>query len=107
MVMAYVARFGWLVLLAAGATWSRPWRTLRDMAAVDGAAPAAPRVHVVWPLAWPLLGAAALLVLVLSLTEVPATVLIQPLRPQSIVPMLMTWVHMHHYDAMIEASLLL
>jgi ABC-type Fe3+ transport system permease subunit/sugar lactone lactonase YvrE len=107
MVMAYVARFGWLVLLAAGATWSRPWRTLRDMAAVDGAGPGRTALHVVWPLAWPLLVAATLLVLVLSLTEVPATVLIQPLRPQSIIPMLMTWVHIINYDSMIEASLLL
>ena len=62
MVMAYVARFGWLVLLAAGATWSPRWRTLRDMAAVDGAGPGRAALHVVWPLAWPLLVASTLLV---------------------------------------------
>ena len=106
-VMAYVARFGWLALLAAAVTRSRPWRTLRDLAAVDGAAPVAAATHVVWPLAWPLLGAAAVLVAVLSLTEVPATVLISPLRPQPLVPMLMTWVHMQRYDDMLEASLVL
>jgi DNA-binding beta-propeller fold protein YncE len=47
------------------------------------------------------------LVGVLSLTEVPATVLISPLRPQPLIPMLMGWVHMLRYDDMIEGSLLL
>ena len=48
-----------------------------------------------------------MLVAVLSLTEVPATVLISPLRPQPLVPMLMTWVHMLRYDDMLEGSLML
>jgi ABC-type Fe3+ transport system permease subunit len=107
MVMAYLGRFGWLALLAAAATWSRPWRQLRAQAAVDGAGPSAAARHVVWPLAWPLVVGAALLVLVLSLTEVPATVLAAPHRPPQIVPMLMTWVHTLESDPMIEASLLL
>lgn len=107
MVMAYLARFGWLVLLAAGVTWGRPWQRLREMAAVDGAGPGQVARHVVWPLAWPLLLASGVLVMILSLTEVPATVLISPLRPQPIVPMLMTWVHTLESDPMIEASLLL
>ena len=106
-VMAYVARFGWLALLAAAVTRSRPWRPLREVAAVDGAGDVQTAWGVVLPLAWPLLGAAAVLVAVLSLTEVPATVLISPLRPQPLVPMLMTWVHMQRYDDMLEASLLL
>ena len=106
-VMAYVARFGWLALLAAAVTRSRAWRPLRELAAVDGAGDLQTAAHVVWPLARPLLAASALLVAVLSLTEVPATVLISPLRPQPIVPMLMTWVHMQRYDDMLEASLLL
>lgn len=106
-VMAYFARFGWLALLAAAVTTAAPWRAVRDMAALDGASDLRAAAHVVWPLAWPLLGASAVLVMVLSLTEVPATVLISPLRPQPLVPMLMTWVHMLRYDDMIEASLLL
>ena len=106
-VMAYLARFGWLALLAAGATRSRPWRQVRELADLDGATAAQAARHVVWPLAWPVLAASALLVGVLSLTEVPATVLISPLRPQPIVPMLMGWVHMLRYDDMIEGSLLL
>jgi DNA-binding beta-propeller fold protein YncE len=46
-------------------------------------------------------------VTILSLSEVPATVLISPQRPQMLVPMLMTWLHMLRYDAMIEVSLIL
>ena len=106
-VMAYFARFGWLALLAAAVTRSRPWRPLREVAAVDGATDWRAALHVVGPLAWPLLAAAAVLVAVLSLTEVPATVLISPLRPQPLIPMLMTWVHMQRYDDMLEGSLLL
>lgn len=106
-VMAYLARFGWLALLAAGVTRSRPWRQVRELADLDGATPAQSARHVLWPLAWPVLAASALLVGVLSLTEVPATVLISPLRPQPLVPMLMGWVHMLRYDDMIEGSLLL
>ena len=45
--------------------WSRPWRAVRDMAAVDGAGDGRAAAHVVWPLAWPLLAAAAVLVMVL------------------------------------------
>jgi iron(III) transport system permease protein len=106
-VMAFVGRFGWMALLAAGLSWSRPWRELRDLSSVDGATPAQTAWHVIWPLAWPILGASAMLVMILSLTEVPATVLISPQRPQPLIPMLMTWVHMLRYDAMIEGSLLL
>ena len=90
-----------------GATWSPRWRGLRDLAAVDGAGPVRTAASVVWPLAWPLLVAAGVLVMVLGLTEVPATLLISPQRPPMLTPMLMTWVHMLRYDAMIEASLLL
>jgi DNA-binding beta-propeller fold protein YncE/ABC-type Fe3+ transport system permease subunit len=108
-VMAYVARFGWLALLAAAATRTRPWRQVRELAAVDGAGDLRAATQVVWPLAWPTLGAAAVLVGILALTEVPATVLISPLSEnfRPIVPLLMTWVHMLRYDDMLEASLLL
>ncbi|HEV2293584.1 MAG TPA: hypothetical protein VGR35_06995 [Tepidisphaeraceae bacterium] len=106
-VMAYVGRFGWIVLAAAAATWGRPWRELRDLAAVDGAGFVQTARSVIWPLAWPILGASAVLVAILSLTEVPATVLLAPQRPPMLTPLLMTWVHMLRYDAMIEGSLLL
>jgi len=106
-VMALLGRFAWIALLGARMTWTRPWQELRDLAALDGAGPMRSALHVIWPLAWPILAAAGLVVMVLSLSEVPATVLISPQRPQPLIPMLMTWVHMLRYDSMIEGSLLL
>lgn len=106
-VFAYVGRFGWLALAASRGVWSKPWRELRDVAAIDGASAWRTSTGVLWPLAWPTLIAAGLLVGALSMTEVPATVLIFPQNPQVLTPTLMTWVHMSHYDPMIEASLLM
>ena len=106
-VMADIGRFGWIALLAGLATWSPRWRSLRDLAAVDGAGSARTAWSVVLPLAWPILLAAGVLVMVLALTEVPATLLILPQRPPMLTPMLMTWVHMLRYDAMIEGALLI
>ena len=105
--IAYVGRFGWLALAASRGVWSKPWRELRDMASVDGASSWRTSTGVVWPLAWPTLVAGGLLVGALSMTEVPATVLIFPQNPQVLTPTLMTWVHMAHFDPMIEASLLM
>jgi ABC-type Fe3+ transport system permease subunit/DNA-binding beta-propeller fold protein YncE len=106
-VMAFLARFGWVALVAGQSTWSPRWKGLRDLAAVDGAGPIGIARTVVWPLAWPLLLASGVLVMALSLTEVPATLLLSPQRPPMLTPMLMTWVHMLRYDPMIEASLML
>jgi ABC-type Fe3+ transport system permease subunit len=106
-VMAYVGRFGWLALAGARGTWTRPWKELRDMASLDGAGVARTARSVVWPLSWPTLLAGAMLVGALSLTEVPATVLLFPANPQVLTPTLMTWVHMARFDPMIEASLLM
>jgi iron(III) transport system permease protein len=106
-VIAYVGRFGWLAIAAGRGVWSRPWRELREVASIDGAGPLRTAVSVVWPLAWPTLVAGGLLVGALSLTEVPATVLLLPQNPQVLTPTLMTWVHMARFDPMIEASLLM
>jgi ABC-type Fe3+ transport system permease subunit len=106
-VIAYVGRFGWLAVAAGRGTWSRPWVELRDMASVDGAGRLRTASGVIWPLAWPMLLAGGLIVGALSLTEVPATVLLMPQNPQVLTPTLMTWVHMVRYDSMIEASLLM
>ncbi len=106
-VVAYLGRFGWLAVAGARSTWGRPWRDLRAMAAVDGAGTLATAARVVWPMAWPTLAAGAVLVGALSLTEVPATVLLFPQNPQVLTPTLMTWVHMARFDPMIEASLLM
>src|SRR3982751_2255155 len=56
---------------------------------------------------WPVVAACGVLVMLLSMTEVPATVLLNPLRPQVFVPQLMTWVHTLRDDDMLEGSLLL
>lgn len=106
-VLAFLARFGWVAMVAGQTTWSPHWKGLRDLAAMDGAGAVRTASSVLWPLAWPVLLAASVLVMALCLTEVPATLLISPQRPPMLTPMLMTWVHMLRYDAMIEASLLL
>jgi len=101
-VIAFVARFGWIAMLAGELTHRGVYKPLREMAAVEGAGPIATAWYVVLPQAWPSLLAAAVLVATLSLTEVPASAL---LTPPSIVPMMLTWVHMQMYGPMIEASL--
>jgi ABC-type Fe3+ transport system permease subunit len=106
-VIAYVGRFGWLALAGGRATWSRSWQELRDMAAVDGAGAFRTAMSVVWPLSWPTLVAGALLVGALSMTEVPATVLLFPVNPQVLTPRLMTWLHQLRSDSMIEAALMM
>jgi ABC-type Fe3+ transport system permease subunit len=106
-VIAYLGRYGWLAVAAGRGAWTRPWRELRDMANLDGANDLWAAVSVIWPLAWPVLLAGGLLVGALSLTEVPATVLLFPQHPQVLTPTLMTWLHMAHYNSMIEASLLM
>jgi ABC-type Fe3+ transport system permease subunit len=106
-VIAYAGRFGWIAIGAGRSTWSRPWKELRDVASVDGAQALSTAAYVIWPMAWPVLLAGGLMVGALSLTEVPATVLLMPQNPQVLTPTLMTWVHMVRYDAMIEASLLM
>lgn len=106
-MMAYIGRFGWLAVMAGRSAWSPPWRDLRDSAQVDGANTLQTALHIIWPLAWPTLLAGGLIVAALSLTEVPATVLLFPQHPQVLTPMLMTWLHMDRYDSMIEASLLM
>jgi len=107
MVTAYVARFGWIALLVGAMTWGKPWRELRDMAAIDGADASTTARHVVLPLVWPTLLAAGVFVMILSLTEVPATVLLASQRPPTFTPMLMQWVHLVRSDPMIEGSLLI
>jgi ABC-type Fe3+ transport system permease subunit len=107
MVIAYLGRFAWIALLAGEAMWSRPFLELRSAAAVDGASPWRAAASVVWPIGWPILAGAAVLVMLLAMTEVSATVLLSPQRPQMLVPLLMGWVHMLRYDDMLEGSLLM
>jgi ABC-type glycerol-3-phosphate transport system permease component len=106
-VIAYVARFGWLAMAAGKGTWTQSWKELRDMASVDGAGTFRTAWSIVWPLGWPILAAGALLVGCLSLTEVPATVLLFPQNPMVLTPRLMTWLHQLRSDDMINAALLM
>lgn len=103
-VFAHVGRFGWIALLAGMSTHVGAYRSLRNQAAIDGAGAIRTALLVVLPRAWPVLLASALLVATLSLTEVPAAAL---LTPPSLIPMLMTFVHMQRYGPMIEASLMM
>ena len=107
MIIAFIARFGWIALAAGLLTWTRPWQEVRALAAIDGAGDLLTARRVIWPMAWPLCAAAAQVVMVLSLREVPMTTLLAPQRPPMFVPMLMTWVHKLRDDDMIEGSLLL
>jgi ABC-type Fe3+ transport system permease subunit len=104
-MIAYLCRFLWIVLIGAMMTWSPNLKSLRELASTDGADRFATWRFVVLPIAWPLLLGAILLLFTLSLTEVPATTLLQP--TQTLVPMLMTWAHLLNYPSMIEASLML
>jgi len=106
-VLTYLSRFVWIALLAGGALWAGSWRSLRDMAHLDGAGPGRTFLSVILPLSWPMLVGASLLIVAMSVTEVAATVLIAPLNPPMLVPMLITWVHIQNYDPMIAASLLM
>ena len=103
-VMADLGRFAWVALAAGLWTWSRPFAGLRDAASADGATALQTATRVILPLAWPTLAAAAVLVAALSLTEVPAAIL---LGPPTLIPMMISWVHILRFDPMIEASLLI
>jgi ABC-type Fe3+ transport system permease subunit len=107
MIIAYLGRFAWLALLAGNSMWSRPFAEIRGMASVDGAGPWRCALHAIVPIAWPVLLACGILVMVLSMTEVSASVLLSPQRPQMLVPTLMGWVHYQRWDQMIQGSLLL
>lgn len=104
-MIAYLCRFLWIVLIGAMMTWSPSLRSLRELASTDGAGRFATWRFIILPIAWPLLLGSILLLFTLSLTEVPATTLLQP--TQTLVPMLMTWAHLLNYPSMIEASLML
>lgn len=106
-VLTYLARFGWIALIVASTSWGKQWHDLRRMAALDGASPAQTARYIIWPTLAPLFAAATLLIAALSMTEVPATVILQPQNPRVLTPMIMSWVHILRYDPMIQASLLM
>jgi ABC-type Fe3+ transport system permease subunit len=101
-VMAHVARFGWIALLAGVSTHAGAYRLLRQQAAIDGATGWQSFVYIIFPRAGRMLVGAAICCGTLSLTETAAATL---LTPNSIIPMMMTWVHRQQYGPMIELSL--
>jgi ABC-type Fe3+ transport system permease subunit len=103
-VMTYVGRFAWVALAAGAGLHAGPWKSLRDMAAVDGATAGQTTWRIVLGVGWPVVAGAGVLCGALALVEVPATAL---LTPPSIVASLLTWVHQQRYGPMLEASLLL
>ncbi len=100
-----LARFAWIALLVALATRGRGWMWLREMAAIDGASPARTALGIVLPIVASAIAGSALLVALLSMTEVPASVLLS--TGDTLIPQLMGWVHTANFAPMIEASLLL
>jgi ABC-type Fe3+ transport system permease subunit len=103
--LAYLSRFAWIGLFAAAVVWRADWRWLREQAQIDGAGSFQLWLRVLLPTSWPLLAAASLLIVGLSMTEVAATTLLAP--AETMVPMMMSNAHTLSYDPMIEACLLL
>ncbi len=103
-ILAHVARFAWIALLAGASLHAENWGFYRRMAEVDGASRGQIFRQVIVGMGWPVLMLAGVLIGSLSLTEVPATAL---LVPPSLVPMLLSWVHTQSYGPMLEASLML
>ena len=71
-------RFAGIALIVFMLTRYAQHRQLSEMAAVDGASPAAAWWHVHLPGTWPLLLGSFVLVAMLSLTELPATMMLLP-----------------------------
>jgi len=78
LLMGYVARFGWIGLAVAAALHRRTDPSLLDQAASDGAGASQRLRYIIMPTHWPMLTAAAGLVTVLSVAELPVTQMIRP-----------------------------
>lgn len=74
--LCYLARFGWIAVLA-GRIASERRSDIEHQAAVDGADARAVATELHWPLHAPVLGAAAAVITALSLAEVPASSLVR------------------------------
>jgi len=78
LLIGYVARFGWIGLAVTTALRRRTDPSLLDQAATDGAGTGQRLRHVILPTHWPMLAAAAGLVTVLSVAELPVTQMVRP-----------------------------
>ncbi len=104
--MAYLGRFGCIALLAARSTWSPAWREIRIQAAHDGAGAMTIARRMIWPLAWPVFAAAALLAGILSLGEVDVTATLVPQNPSVLTTLLLTMANASRSNRLVEGSLL-
>ena len=105
-VLAYLGRFACIALLAARSTWSPAWREIRIQAAHDGAGAMLIARRMIWPLAWPLFAAAALLAGILSLGEVDATATLVTQHPSVMTTVLLTMANASRSNRLAEGSLL-
>jgi ABC-type Fe3+ transport system permease subunit len=104
-IVGCAGRFLWIAMIAGVVMSARRWRWLSELAAVDGASRLRTWWSITLPIAWPMLLGCAALVAALSMTEVPASVLLT--SGQTLVPLLMTWVHTLRFDPMVQVSLVL
>jgi len=85
--LGYIARFAWVGLCLAGALHRHVDQSLLDQAASDGASDGAVMRHIILPIHWPTLAAAAGLVTILGVAELPVASMVRPpgLSPISLV----------------------
>jgi ABC-type Fe3+ transport system permease subunit len=105
-VIAYLGRFACIALFTARCTWSPVWRNLRIQAAHDGAKGMTIARRIIWPLAWPIFAAGALLAGILSFGEVDATATLIPQHPSVLTTLLLTMANASRSNRLVEGSLL-
>jgi ABC-type Fe3+ transport system permease subunit len=104
-VMGMLSRFGWIVMAVSMLSWREGGMRLREMARADGASRDETMYWVTGPMTAGAAAAGLLIFAALAMTEVPATVLLQP--SGSLVPLMMGWVHIQRYDPLIEVGIVL
>lgn len=106
MVIAYVARFGWIGLVAAWLARAAADRDQIDAARSDGADEAGAFWHVAYRSHWPILGAAVFVVASLSLAEVATTSLVRVPGVTPVSLLLVEKFHRFEDDMLVALSLL-
>jgi len=105
LVLAYVARFAWVGLAAAGALHDRTNKAVVELAAVDGATPAQRLWHVILPVHGPMLAAASALVTALAVAELPVSTMIRPPGLNPISAIIIEKFHRFEYGLLIALCL--
>ncbi|MEK6676156.1 MAG: ABC transporter permease subunit [Planctomycetota bacterium] len=76
-VLAYVAKFGWISVVAARVAMSRIDPGILEQASLDGASKSATLRHIVQPAIWPTLVCGAWVFITLAISDVAATSLVR------------------------------